>query len=664
VRHGAPHRIGGARDREACGMNERAVPSGDSAHAAQRHLAVPFTDVELHDGLWAPRQQAIRERTLPFLHSQYEKNGLFEALDVDSPPGPLRIPFNNRPNTAVMYWDSDIAKWIEMASYALATRYDAALDAQIDGLIERIAKAQRPDGYFNTYFIRREPAKRWTNLRDWHELYCAGHLIEAAVAHAQATGKTGLLDVMRRYVDYIASVFGPGADQKPGYCGHPEIELALVKLYRHTNERRYLDLAKYFIDERGRQPHYFDQEAIARGEDPAAQYYGTYEYSQSHVPVREQKQVVGHAVRAMYLYSAMADLAGEFDDASLMAACRTLWADLTTKRLYVTGGLGPSARNEGFTADYDLPNETAYAETCAAVGLVFWAHRMLLVERDARYADMMELALYNGALCGLSLDGERFFYDNPLASHGEHRRWTWHRCPCCPPNIGRLIASLGQYAYSTGQDEAAVHLYIEGSVRLPVGGAKVALIQKTRYPWQGAIELSVEPDEPAEFALRLRIPGWCRSARLEINESALDVEPLLDRGYAHIRRRWRKGDQVMLFLDMPAERVYAHPAVAADIGRVALKRGPIVYCLEGVDNEAPLHRIALPRTSRIAAQIDEAMLGGVGVLTAEAVVAGGESDALYRTEPPGARPVTVRAIPYSFWNNRDAAEMSVWIREV
>ncbi|MEO8135840.1 MAG: beta-L-arabinofuranosidase domain-containing protein [Betaproteobacteria bacterium] len=646
-------------------MNERPVEAGNPAQAGLRHLTVPFTAVELQDGLWAARQQSIRERTVPFLHAQYEKNGLFEALDVDAPPGPLRIPFNNRPNTAVMYWDSDIAKWIEMASYTLASRYDSALDARIDELIAHIAKAQRPDGYFNTYFIRREPAKRWSNLRDWHELYCAGHLIEAAVAHARATGKPALLTVVRKYIDYIATIFGPGPDQRRGYCGHPEIELALVKLYHLTSERRYLDLAKFFVDERGREPHYFDQEAIARGEDPAAQYYGTYEYSQSHLPVREQRTVVGHAVRAMYLYSAMADLAGEFDDASLMAACRTLWADLTTKRLYVTGGLGPSARNEGFTADYDLPNESAYAETCAAVGLIFWAHRMLLVERDARYADMMELALYNGALSGLALDGEHFFYDNPLASRGEHRRWTWHRCPCCPPNIGRLIASLGQYVYSTGANEVAVHLYIAGRAQISIAGTSVYLLQQTQYPWDGTIALQIDPERALDFALRLRIPGWCRSARLAVNGTAVDIGSVMDRGYAHIRRQWQKSDQVTLTLDMPAERIYAHPEVAADIGRVALKRGPIVYCLEGADNDTPLHRIALPRSGSIEPRFDSDLLSGVGTLEAEAVaIRSRDAGALYRTDAPDTQPTTVRAIPYSFWSNRDSAEMSVWIREV
>jgi DUF1680 family protein len=395
-----------------------------------------------------------------------------------------------------MYWDSDIAKWIEMASYTLAAHADAALDAQIDDVVARIAKAQQPDGYFNTYFIRREPAKRWTNLRDWHELYCAGHLIEAAVAHAQATGKSTLLDVIRRYTDCIATNFGPEANQRRGYCGHPESELALVKLYRFTKERRYLDLAKFFVDQRGRQPHYFDQEAIARGDDPRALFFGTYEYSQSHAPVREQRAVVGHAVRAMYLYSAMADLAGAFADGGLVAACKTLWAALTAKRLYVTGGLGLRRATRASPPTTICRTKPAYTETCAAIGLIFWAHRLLLIERDARYADMMELALYNGALSGLALDGEHFFYENPLASRGGHRRWTWHRCPCCPPNIGRLIASLGQYVYSTAHDEAAVHLYIEGNARMSIGGVGVSVQQKTQYPWDGGIEIRVEPDQP------------------------------------------------------------------------------------------------------------------------------------------------------------------------
>jgi uncharacterized protein len=435
-------------------MIARALLASSASTRRPRHRPVPFTAVEIHDHLWSGRQRVVLERTVPFIYGQCEKIGMIEALDVTAPPGPLAFPYkNNGTSTTVMYWDSDIDKWIETASYSLARHGDPELDARIDDVIARITKAQQPDGYFNSFFQRREPSKQWTNLRDWHELYCAGHLIEAAVAHAQATGKDTLLDAMRRYADHIERRFGTGPNQKCGYCGHEEIELALVKLYRLTAERGYLDLARYFVDERGRQPHYFDIEARERGQDPANYWHRTYQYSQSHVPVREQDRVVGHAVRAMYLYSAMADLAAEFDDVSLLQACRRLWSDLTGKRLYVTGGLGPSAGNEGFTTDYDLPNETAYAETCASVGLVFWAHRMVLLEGDGCYADVTEQALYNGALSDISLDGEQFFYGNPLASRGDHHRWIWHRCPCCPPNIARLIASLGSYVYSVASGE-------------------------------------------------------------------------------------------------------------------------------------------------------------------------------------------------------------------
>ena len=341
-------------------------------------------------------------------------------------------------------------------------------------------KLQQPDGYLSSWYQRMQPGKRWTNLRDCHELYCAGHLIEGAVAYYQATGKRKLLDVMCRYADHIAAMFGPEPGKKQGYCGHEEIELALVKLARVTGERKYMDLAKYFIDQRGQQPHYFDEEARARGADPKDFHFKTYEYNQSHKPVREQDKVVGHAVRAMYLYSGMADIATEYGDDSLRTALDRLWDDLVSKRLYVTGGLGPSADNEGFTSDYDLPNETAYAETCAAVGLVFWASRMLGMGPNARYADIMERALYNGSISGLSLDGSLFFYENPLESRGTHNRWKWHRCPCCPPNIGRMVASIGSYFYGLSEDALAIHLYGDSTARFEIEGRQVGLTQTSR----------------------------------------------------------------------------------------------------------------------------------------------------------------------------------------
>jgi DUF1680 family protein len=628
------------------------------------HLPVAFTAVTLIDRLWAPRQRVVRERTVPFLYSQMEKIGTIEALDVTKPPGPLAFPYRkNNTSTSVMYWDSDIAKWIETASYTLATHKDAALDGLIDDVVARIARAQEPDGYFNSFFQRREPAKKWTNLRDWHELYCLGHMIEAAVAHNQATGKTNLLDIVCRQLDLVIRLFGPNEGQKRGYCGHEEIELALVKLYRLTGDRRYFDLARYFVDERGRQPHYFDIEARARGADPADYWHETYQYNQSHVPVREQDRVVGHAVRAMYLYSAMADLAAETGDDALLAACRRLWADLNGKRLYVTGGLGPSEHNEGFTTDYDLPNETAYAETCASVGLVFWAHRMALLEGDGRYADVMEQALYNNALSGLSLDGERFFYDNPLSSRGNHHRWTWHRCPCCPPNIARLIASLGSHVYSTARGELAVHLYAESKARFEVDGVSVGIDQTTNYPWEGTVEIAVDPAKPIELALRLRVPGWCRSARLAVNGQDIDVASVTERGYATVRRRWQSGDKITLTLAMPVERLYAHPDVHADQGRVALKRGPLVYCVEAIDTPASPYRLALARDEAVASRFEPDLLGGIATLSGTALAAEPTAAALYRTEPWPARRVPFKAVPYHVWDHREAGEMVVWLRE-
>ena len=416
-----------------------------------RPLAVSQVDV---GGFWGARVDAVAERTANILYERCVAAGMLDQIDPERPPPGVRIPFHVRDDgatptvTTQMFWDSDLGKTIETAAYSLYRRANPELESRIDAIVDMYAKLQAPDGYCSSWYLRVEPGKRWSNLRDCHELYCAGHLIEGAVAYYQATGKRKLLDVMSRYADHIGSVFGPEPDKRRGYCGHEEIELALVKLARATGKRAYLDLAKYFIDERGRSPHYFDVEARARGADPKDFHFKSYEYNQSHKPVREQDKVVGHAVRAMYLFSGMADIGMEFADAGLKTTLDRLWEDLTGKRLYVTGGLGPSADNEGFTADYDLPNDSAYAETCASVGLIFWASRMNGVGLDARYADAMELALYNGAVSGLSLNGARFFYENPLESRGDRHRWVWHRCPCCPPNIGRLVASVGTYMYS------------------------------------------------------------------------------------------------------------------------------------------------------------------------------------------------------------------------
>lgn len=644
---------------------------GDGRHLAgagdaltQPYAPLPHTRVALDDAFWAPRQQVNRERSLPHIYEQCRSSGRIDALRGIWDP---RIPRTNTPGfqVPVLFWDSDLAKWIEAASYSLATHPDPALDALLDEVIAVVAAAQQPDGYVNSWFGTREPEKRLINLRDWHELYNAGHLIEAAVAHYEATGKVTLLDVTRRYVDYIGAEFGPEPGKRRGYCGHPEIELALVRLHRATGEDRFLDLARYFVDERGREPHYFDQEAIARGEDPASFWAHSHEYSQSHRPVREQHEAVGHAVRATYLYSAMADLAAEDGDPSLLRACQHLWQHLTTKRMYVMGGIGSSKHNEGFTSDYDLPNDTAYAETCAAIALVFWAQRMLQVDLDRRYADVMELALYNAVLSGVSAEGSHFFYDNPLASAGAHHRSEWFVCPCCPPNLARIIASLGGYLYTQRDDELAVHLYVQSEAQLLLAGQAVTLRQETNYPWDSTVTLRVGLAEPASFGLRLRLPEWCRAPRVSLNGQPIELDGAVEGGYAHIARSWQDGDTVTLELPMPVERVYAHPDVRADIGSVALRRGPVVFCLEQIDQSVPLHRILLPSDAELTARFDAGVLDGVVVVEGQAVALAdaGWDTALYSLSPPAVTPCRLHAIPYYAWDNRAPGPMAVWVRE-
>ncbi|HEU5102138.1 MAG TPA: beta-L-arabinofuranosidase domain-containing protein [Roseiflexaceae bacterium] len=642
------------------------MPEAAGSGQRQRYAPIPFTKVTIDDSFWAPRQQVNRERTIPHIYRQLLETGRIDAFKKDWDPDAATRRRDSWGGTAVMFWDSDVAKWIEAASFSLATNPDPQLDAQLDEVIALIAGAQHADGYLNTWFTGVDPDGRWKNLRDWHELYCAGHLIEAAVAHFNATGKRSLLDVLCRYTDYIGSVFGPEPGQKRGYCGHPEIELALVKLAHATGEQRYMELSRYFVEERGRQPHYFDQEAIARGEDPAKFWARSHEYNQSHLPVREQPEVVGHAVRAVYLYSAMVDLADEYGDDSLLQACQRLWTHLTTKRMYVMGGIGTSKSNEGFTSDYDLPNESAYAETCAAIGLIFWAQRMLKLDLDRRYADVLELALFNAVISGVSLDGERFFYDNPLASDGKHHRVHWFGCPCCPPNLARLLASLGDYVYAQSASDAVVHLYVQSTGQFQLGGQDVTLRQETRYPWDGAVALRVAAAQPARFGLRLRVPGWCAAPRLAVNGQPVDLAGAVENGYARIEREWQEGDLVTLDLPMPATRVYAHPAVAADAGSVALQRGPLVYCLEQADQSVPLDRVALPQAAELSERFEPELLGGVVTLggAAQALDEAGWEGLLYRTAPPATQPCTIAAIPYYAWDHRSPGRMRVWIREM
>lgn len=640
-----------------------AVP-GTSMSAGLQH-------VRINGGFWGRLMEVNRSVTLPIQYKQSKDTGRIDAFKLAWKQGD-----DNPPH---IFWDSDVGKWIEAAAYSLSASPDAALERLVDSVIDLIARAQQPDGYLNTHFTVVEPEKRWTNLRDNHELYCAGHLIEGSVAYYQATGKRRFLDVMCRYADYIGKLFGPRKGQKRGYCGHEEIELALIKLHLVTNERRYLDLARYFIDERGRSPHYFDQEARARGEEPRKFWAKTYEYNQAHVPVREQAEVVGHAVRAMYLYCGMTDVAQATGDKTLLKACKRLWKNLVERRMHITGGLGPVAANEGFTCDYDLPNESAYLESCAAIGLVFWAQRMLNAEFDGEVADVMERALYNGTISGVSFDGKTFFYGNPLAAHPgfdgngrfvnkeyHYRRSKWFGCACCPPNIARMIAQFPGFVYSIRARELAVHHYAGSESQVTVAGQTVRLVQETAYPWQERVVLRLTPERASVWTLALRIPGWCREATLCVNDKAVALAPVTTRGYARIRRKWHPGDRVDLVLPMPVERIAAHPAVRQNGGRVALQRGPVVYCFEEADNGSNLNDVVLrPDRAFKITRGDSGLLAGVPRIHAKAWRRELEDwkGRLYGRQ--GSRHVhcDVTAIPYFMWANRSPGEMLVWIRQ-
>jgi len=621
----------------------------------RRYASVPFSDVQITGAFWSERLETVLTRTIPSQHAQLAKHNILRSLKLPQPVPPLTIPPHPNGFTTEIFWDSDVGKWVEAASYALSHRRDAVIEAQIEEIVTDLERAQAPDGYLNCWYQEREPENRWTNLRDNHEMYNAGHLLEGAVAYYRATGRDRMLQVMERYMDHIAATFGP--DKKRGYCGHQEIELALVKAFHATGKRKFLDLATYFIDERGAQPHYFDLERQARGEPPAKYGQGTYEYSQSHIPVRQQTKVVGHAVRAMYMYTAMADLAAEHGDTALKQACQTLWRDVTETRMYVTGGFGPSARNEGFTQDYDLPNDTAYAETCASVAMVFWAARMLNLDLDGQYADILELALYNNSLAGLSRDGETYFYDNKLESDGSHQRWEWHPCPCCTMNVARLVASVGGYVMGLAKDEIAVHLYGGAKATLPVAGGQATITETSAYPWDGAIRVQVQSDRA--FTLSLRIPAWAKGATATVNGAPVPMTT--ERGYLRLHRHWGD-DRVELHLPMTPQRVHAHPEVKADIGCVALMRGPLVYCLEAQDQAAPLHRLRLPRGADLTATFRADLLGGVAVVTAQGAALQNPA-ALYQTEPPTEQPSPLMALPYYAWCNRGANPMQVWVRE-
>ena len=656
----------------------------------RKSTPLSFKNVKIKNALWAERQKVVRHTAIPYQWDALNDNvpGAEPSNAIKNfriAAGEVKDDFGGR-----VFQDSDVYKWLEAVGYQLGLEKDPELEKIADQVIDLIEKNQHFDGYLNTFFTFKAPNERWSNLRDLHELYCAGHMFEAAVAYYYGTGKNKFLNVACRYADYIDSVFGAEPGKLKGYDGHEEIELALVKLYKATGERRYLQLSQFFINERGQQPHFFKKEEEKRDLQLVKRDYSYYQdhlkdydysYFQAHLPVREQESAEGHAVRAMYLYTGMMDIAIHAGDDSLFQACRKLWNNIIHKRMYVTGGIGSIAYGEAFTFDYDLPNEKAYTETCAALGLVFFAHRMLQYDLNGEYADIIEKVLYNGALSGISLDGTKYFYVNPLEVWPESvekrkdnykkrlrtTRQEWYGTACCPPNIARTISSIGEYIYTQRDNEIYTHLFIDSKAQFQIDDDQVFLTQKTNYPWDENVQIEVNTDSLKEFSLALRIPGWCRNAKLTINGEEANIQENFENGYTYINRAWENGDKIKLHLSMPVEKVIANPNVRMNAGKIAIQRGPIIYCIEEVDNGSNLTSISISKNAVFHAYYDEQLLNGVVVIETDAkkdCQKLAEEGVLYQMAADyDSEDIKLKAIPYFVWANRTPGEMLVWIRQ-
>ncbi len=625
---------------------------------------VPFTAVHFHDDFWAPRIETNRKATIPAAFVQLEKAGDFDNFDRAA--AVLRGDANvDKKTPKNPYDDSDVFKVIEGASYALRSQPDPQLDAFLDQLIARIGAAQEKDGYlYTTRTIDPVHPHVWAGTQRWeldrelsHELYNLGHLYEAAMAHYQATGKRTLLDIALRSADLLDQTFGPG--KMSIWPGHQVAEIGLAKMYLVTGNTHYLNLAKFLLDERGPDGH--------KGSGR--------EYNQSHIKVVDQTEAVGHAVRATYMYSGMADVAALTGDQAYVHAIDKIWDNVASKKLYITGGIGSVPSGEAFGKNYELPNMTAYNETCAAVGNDFWNHRLFLLHADSKYIDVMERTLYNGLISGVSLDGKTFFYPNPLESAGQHERSPWFGTACCPSNITRFVASMPGYVYAQRASELYVNLFVASNADVKLdSGRTIKIAQETHYPWAGDVKMTITPDQPGPFRVKVRIPGWARnqavpsdlyryvdtvSAPVTIKVNRRPIVMRLDKGYAIIDRVWRPGDTIELNLPMPVRRVVANDQVSADRGRVALERGPILYAVEWADNpDAKVRNLVLPRDSKLTAEFRPALLKGVEVVEGQAVALAydGQGKVLKKQQP-------FTAIPYYAWANRGRGPMTVWLPE-
>lgn len=638
---------------------------------------LPIDSINITDNFWRKMMELVRIHVIP-----YQWEALNDRIKGAEPSycmqnfkiaaGMMEGEFKG-----FVFQDSDFAKWIEAVGFSLMWHKDENLENTADEAIDIVCAAQQPDGYLDTYYIINGLDKRWTNLRDNHELYCLGHMIEGAVAYYQATGKDKLLNAVIKYVDYVDTIFGREENKKHGYPGHEIIEMALIKLYTIKKDERYLKLAKYFIDERGKLPLYFEEEGI-RYENKFwwDDSYFKYEYYQAGKPVREQTVAVGHAVRAVYLYSGMADVAKETNGDELLEACKRLWRNMTRKQMYITGGIGSSQYGEAFTYDYDLPNDTIYAETCASIGLVFFARRMLGIIPKSEYADVMEKALYNGIISGMSLDGKKFFYVNPLevvpeASEKDHlrahvkvERQKWFGCACCPPNIARLLSSIGSYAYSLRENTLFMHLYMGGEIYVNLSSKDITLSVSSNYPWSESINISLNMKEEATFEFALRIPEWCRNYNIKVNNQEVEYE-MLD-GYAYIIKTWRNNDEINIYFEMLVEIMTANPSVRENIGKVAIMRGPIVYCLEEEDNGRDLHRVYLSENPEFTYEYEKDLLEGVVTIEGNGKILlkkDWDEDSLYKSNAEiKFQDKKLKWIPYYSWANRNSGEMIVWVK--
>jgi len=633
------------------GLDRSSGPTGITGRE-EPITPINFSDVVITDAFWSPRIRSVATATLQAC-IDYTENRTGRIRNFEK-----AARRKGEKHEGMYYDDSDVYKAIEAMAYCLRTHPDSALRRKADEWIARIAAAQLPDGYLDTYYELTGLQNRWTDMEK-HEDYCAGHLIEAAIAYHDATGDSRLLGVATRFADHIDSVFR--GQNRHWVSGHEEIELALMKLYHHTGNKKYLLLAEWYLRQRG---HGYGKGVIwDQWKDPA--------YCQDMVPVEDQDHITGHAVRAMYLYSGMADVAAATGNEKYLAAMGRVWEDVVGKNLYLTGGIGADAQNEGFGAPYALPNESAYCETCASVGMVLWNSRMNLLTGDAKYVDILERCLYNGALDGLSLSGDRFFYGNPLASKGGRNRKEWFGTACCPSNIARLVSSLGNYIYGTTARGILVNLYIASHTTAKVDNKDVGISLETDYPWNGRVKLRIDPKGKRHFDLSLRIPGWLNSPapgglysymdslkplpRLLVNGKTAEYS--VEKGYAVLDRTWKKGDVVELELPMMVREVTARPELRQDSNRVALQYGPLVYCVEAADNGADVWNIILPPGASFKTNFEPTLLGGVNTISFDAAAAHVSGDG----QTLSSIPTTITAIPYYAWCNRGGDAMQIWL---